>query len=252
MLKDFEERLKRILEFNKLLCVLTGFRYHDIYALTNNLGDPERELYERISRIDLVSELRTLTIKPYINFAAVSKDLRLFTVLARSEEGFLTRELKTLFRVKRLERFKHYDELEPYLKIELDDSLMERYRPSVSFYRAVKDLSMALSVGQRIEAVQNEFFTSFQASDLLKKNIFDYFRNKWEMYSQWDQTFLSAAHKLNDVIDLFHDTYDPNLCELDIVDWQFIDALLEKYAAEINENRRRAIRDILEPKRIKV
>lgn len=252
MLKDFEQKLKRILDFNKLLCVLTGFRYNEVSALLNSMGARERGLYETISKIDMASEMKSLTINAYINYRAVNKDLRLFNVLARSEPGFVEQELKALFKVKRLEGLGCYDDLEPYLQIELDRTLMERYRPSICFYRAVKTLPGDLPAEKRIQAIQREFFRNFQASDLLKKHIFDYFRNKWEMYSQWDQTFLNAAHKLNDVIDLFHDTYDPDLCDLDIVDWQYIDTLVERYPFEMNETRRRAIRDVLEPKRIRI
>jgi hypothetical protein len=62
---------------------------------------------------------------------------------------------------------------------------------------------------------------------------------------------MSAARKLNDIMDLFNDAYDPNLCELDIVDWQFIDSVLERYSADIHEKKLSYVREILEPQKIK-
>ena len=128
---------------------------------------------------------------------------------------------------------------------------MKQCGPTTRYYQAVKGIDKELPTEERIIKVQDTFYEHFHASDLLKKLFFDYFRNKWEMYSQWDETFLNAAYRLNDIIDLFHNTYNQFISELDIVDWQFIDSMLKQHSAEINEAKRKYIREIVDPKIIK-
>ncbi len=251
MFREVEQTLKKILDFNKLLCVLTRFVYDDLDSILYNLGDREGKLYNRITKISFKDGVENLYLRHYFNVKVINRDIRLFNILAKSRSGFVVDEFKALFKVRRLERYKYYDELEPYLQIALDRDIMKLFGPTIRYYQALKDIDKELSIEHRIVEVQDTFYEHFNASDLLKKLFFDYFRNKWEMYSQWDETFFNAAYRLNDVIDLFHNTYNQNISELDIVDWQFINSMLEQYSVEINEAKRKYIREILGPKVIK-
>jgi hypothetical protein len=251
LFQEVEKKLNRIFEFNKLLCVLTRFAYDDLDSIMFHLGDSEGHLYYKITKISFKNGVRDLYLRNYFNIKLINRDIRLFNVLSKSRDGYVKEELKELFKVRRLERYRYYDELEPYLRFELDRDIMRLFAPSMLYYQAVKNIEESLPTESRINVIQDAFYSHFHTSDLLKKLFFDYFRNKWEMYSQWDRAFLNVAYRLNDVIDLFHNTYNPNISELDIVDWQFIDSVLEKHSAEINEVKRKYIREILEPKRIK-
>ncbi len=251
MFREVEQTLKKILDFNKLLCVLTRFVYDDLDSILYNLGEREGELYNKITNMSFRDGVENLYLRHYFNVKVINRDIRLFNILAKSRDGFVVDEFKELFKVRRLERYKYYDDLEPYLEIALDRDIMKLFSPTIRFYQALKEIDKELSIEDRIVAVQDIFYEHFGVSDLLKKLFFDYFRNKWEMYSQWDETFLNAAYRLNDVIDLFHNTYNQNISELDIVDWQFIDSMLEQHAAEINEAKRKYIREIVKPKIIK-
>ncbi len=251
MFREVEQTLKKILDYNKLLCVLTRFVYDDLDSILYNIGESEGELYNRIAKISFKDGVENLYMRHYFNVKVINRDIRLFNTLAKSQIGFVEEELKELFKVSRLERYKYFDELEPYLGIEVDSEIMKRMRPTIRYYQAVKSIGKELSTEERIVKVQDSFYENFHASDLLKKLFFDYFRNKWEMYSQWDETFLNAAYRLNDVIDLFHESFNQFISELDIVDWQFIDSMLEQHSAEINESKRKYIREIVEPKIVK-
>ena len=251
MFREVEQTLKKILDYNKLLCVLTRFTYDDLDSILYNIGESEGELYNRITKISFKDGVENLYMRHYFNVKVINRDIRLFNTLAKSQSGFVEDELKELFKVHRLERYKYFDELEPYLEIEVDSEIMKRMGPTIRYYQAVKSIGKELSTEERIVRVQDTFYENFHASDLLKKLFFDYFRNKWEMYSQWDETFLNAAYRLNDVIDLFHDSFNQFISELDIVDWQFIDSMLEQHSAEINELKRKYIREIVEPKIVK-
>jgi hypothetical protein len=251
LFREVEQTLKKILDFTKLLCVLTRFVYDDLDSILYNLGEREGELYNRITKITFKDGVENLYLRHYFNVKVINRDIRLFNTLAKSLDGFVVDELKKLFKVRRLERYKYFDDLEPYLEIALDRDIMKRFGPTIRYYQTVKEIDRELPIEDRIVKVQDTFYEHFRASDLLKKLFFDYFRNKWEMYSQWDETFLNAAYRLNDVIDLFHNSYNQFINELDIVDWQFIDSMLEQHSAEINEAKRKYIREIVKPKIIK-
>jgi hypothetical protein len=251
LFREVEQTLKKILDYNKLLCVLTKFAYDDLDSILYNIGESAGELYNKITKITFKNGIENLYMRHYFNIKVINRDIRFFNTLAISQSGFVQEELKELFKVRRLERYEYYDELEPYLEIEIDSDLMKRRGPTIRFYEAIKSIGKELSIDDRIVRVQDAFYESFHASDLLKKLFFDYFRNKWEMYSQWDETFLNAAYRLNDVIDLFHDSFNQFISELDIVDWQFIDSMLEQHSAEINESKRKYIREIVKPKVVK-